>query len=154
MSPTKFKELLSYAAPLIMKASEKREPIGSSERLCVTLRCSVTGDAESTISLSYRISKTSVSRIIKETTDTLWKVLSEGGFIKAPSSEKEWVEIAEQFETKWNFGNCIGAIDGNHVLIQAPPKSGSYFFNYKKTTQHCSYGCFKLELSIYYGRHM
>ena len=133
MSPTKFEELLSYVAPLIIKASEKREPIGPSERLCVTLRYLVTGDAQSTISLSYRISKTSVSRIIKETTDALWKVLSEREFIKAPSSEEEWVEIADQFERKWNFGNCIGAIDGKHVLMQAPPRSGSYFFNYKKT---------------------
>ena len=33
MNPTKFEELLSYVAPLIMKASEKTEPVGSSERL-------------------------------------------------------------------------------------------------------------------------
>ena len=90
MSPTKFEELLSYVAPLIIRSSEKREPIGPSERLCV-----ITGDAQSTISLSYRISKTSVSRIIKETADALWKVLSEREFIKAPSSEEEWVEIAD-----------------------------------------------------------
>ena len=50
-----------------MEASEKREPIGPSERLCVTLCYLVTGDAQSTIPLSYRINKTSVSRIIKET---------------------------------------------------------------------------------------
>ena len=152
MSQTKFEEPLSYVAPLIIKASEKREPIGPSERLCVTLRYLVTGDAQSTMPLSYGISKTSVSRIIKETTDALWKVLSEREFFKAPSSEKEWVEIADQFERKWNFGNYIDAIDGKHVLMQAPPRSGSYFFNYKKT-QYCSYGCCKLELSIYYGRH-
>ena len=69
MNPTKFEELLSYVAPLIMKASVKREPIGPSERLCVTLHYLVTGDAQSTISLSYHISKTSVGRIVKETTD-------------------------------------------------------------------------------------
>ena len=37
MSPTKFEELLSYVAPLIMKASEKRETIGRSEILCVIM---------------------------------------------------------------------------------------------------------------------
>ena len=66
MNPTKFEELLSSVAPLIMKASEKRESIGPSERLCVTLRYLVTDDAQSTISLSYCISKTSVSTIIKK----------------------------------------------------------------------------------------
>ena len=60
-------------------------------------------------------------------------MLSERGFIKAPSSEEEWVEIAHQFERKWNFGNRIGAIDGKHVLMQAQPRLGLYFFNYKET---------------------
>ena len=57
---SKFEELFSYVAPLIMKTSEKREPIGPSERLCVTIRYFGTGDTQSTTSLSYCISKTSV----------------------------------------------------------------------------------------------
>ena len=34
---------------------------------------------------------------------------------------------------KWNFGNSIGAIDGKHIVMQASAKSGSQFFNYKKS---------------------
>ena len=71
MNPTKFEELLSYVAPLIMNASEEREPMGPSKRLCVTLQYLVTDDAQSAISFSYHISNTSVSRIIKETADAL-----------------------------------------------------------------------------------
>ena len=55
MSPTK----LGWLAPIITKNSEKRQPIGPEERLCVTLRYLVTGDAQVTISSSYRISPTS-----------------------------------------------------------------------------------------------
>lgn len=32
-----------------------------------------------------------------------------------------------------NLLNCCGAIDGKHITIQAPNKSGSAFFNYKET---------------------
>lgn len=48
-----------------------------------------------------------------------------------PSSPEEWTNVAKQFEDIWNFPNCIGAIDGKHVILQAPMKSGSDFFNYK-----------------------
>lgn len=49
----------------------------------------------------------------------------------APPTEERWKEIAHDFENLWNFPNCIGAIDGKHVRIQAPDNSGSLFYNYK-----------------------
>ena len=132
MTPSRFEELLGYIAPSLLKDAQKREPIGAAERLCVTLRFLVTGDAQTTIAASYRMSNTSVGRIIKETCNALWTVLLEKGFLNCPH-ETEWSKIAEHFESRWNFPNCIGAIDGKHVVMQAPARSGSYYYNYKGT---------------------
>lgn len=41
--------------------------------------------------------------------------------------------ISQRFWWKWNFPNSVGAIDRKHVHIEAPPKSGSSFHNYKHT---------------------
>lgn len=48
-------------------------------------------------------------------------------------SEEQWNHIAEQFYEKWNFPNCIGALDGKYVVIESPAHSGSKYFSYKKT---------------------
>lgn len=47
--------------------------------------------------------------------------------------EQDLKTISAEFKKKWQFDHCIGAIDGKHVTIKAPPKSGTSFFNYKKT---------------------
>ena len=83
--------------------------------------------------MSYRISPTTVDRILKETCNVLWKVLSLKGYIEAPTSVEKWKTISRRFELLWNFPNCLGAIDGKHIVMQAPARGGSEYFNYKKT---------------------
>ena len=133
MTPTKLEELLSCVAPKIEKSSVRRKPIGPEQRLCVTFRYLVTGDAHVTIAASYRISPTSTGRIIKESTGAIWNILLEKGFLQSSQSSKDWENISRGFENRWNFPHCVGALDGKHVVIQAPAKSGSLFFNYKKS---------------------
>ena len=51
-----------------------------------------------------------------------------------PQPTKEnWQRVESGFSIKWNFPNCVGALDGKHVVMKAPAKSGSLFHNYKGT---------------------
>ncbi|XP_011884009.1 PREDICTED: uncharacterized protein LOC105571142, partial [Vollenhovia emeryi] len=53
-------------------------------------------------------------------------------FFQVPRTEEDWLFIAKQFDELWNCPHTLGAIDGKHVIIQCPIRSGSEFFSYKE----------------------
>nr|XP_022910486.1 uncharacterized protein LOC111421545 isoform X2 [Onthophagus taurus] len=124
MSSECFDKLLNKVGPHIVKIDTFREDvIGPSQRLALTLRFLASGDSMTSLYYSYRISLISTSNIIRETTRVIWDVLAPDVFVK--QIEEDWKKVAKGFEEKWNFPHCIGAIDGQHVVIQAPQNSGS-----------------------------
>lgn len=52
-------------------------------------------------------------------------------FIPNPS-KLNMKDKAQEFWTRWNFPNCIGAIDGKHVRMKCPKNTGTLYFNYKE----------------------
>ncbi|XP_018402561.1 PREDICTED: putative nuclease HARBI1 [Cyphomyrmex costatus] len=129
MSAVIFNELLNIVGPLIEKENVVRKPIPARTRLEVTIRWLASGDSMTSLSYAYRIAQCTLSRIIPETCEAIWLALKEKFMIDP--TEDNWRTIAEDFATTCQFPNCIGAIDGKHVVIQAPPRSGSCYYNYK-----------------------
>lgn len=104
--------------------------ISSTCRLAITLRFLATGDSYPSLSYSFRVGITTVCNVVRETCKILWDVLAP--VVLPVPSEEILLKNAENFAKKWSLPNCVGAIDGKHVNIQAPKNSGSSYFNYKK----------------------
>lgn len=89
-----------------------------------------TGLAFRQIAFSFRISKTTVSNIVVEICKAIWNTLK-CKHMPTPTVDK-FKKIAVEFYDKWNFPNCVGSIDGKHIRLRCPKKSGSMYYNYKQ----------------------
>ncbi|CAI6362645.1 unnamed protein product [Macrosiphum euphorbiae] len=88
-----------------------------------------TGESLRSLAFSFRISQSYITRILQLVFKSLSSRLTP---ILIPSPSKEdLLRISAEFWTRWNFPNCVGAIDGKHIRIFCPRKTGSLFFNYK-----------------------
>lgn len=90
-----------------------------------------TGESFRSLAFAYRLGRKTVADSVYMTCRAIVNRMMETQMPRP--SEAAWTDIAERFWGRWQFPNCIGAIDGKHILIQAPKKSCSQFFNYKKT---------------------
>lgn len=77
----------------------------------------------------YRIGVSTISEIIREVCSAIWHVMRS---ICMPTlSKDDWLKVADLFERRAHFPNCLGAIDGKHIRIVKPTDSGSLYYNYK-----------------------
>lgn len=81
------------------------------------------------LSYSFRISKSAVAAIVIEVCKAIWKTLVKT-HMPHPTAE-DFQKIASDFWRKWQFPNCMGCIDGKHIRIKRPAKSGSMYYCYK-----------------------
>ncbi|MCH9638925.1 MAG: transposase family protein [Betaproteobacteria bacterium] len=100
------------------------------QRLSITLRLLTSGDSVQTAAFHSRVSDSFVRNAVVETCKAIYTALRE--FVQVPETQEAWSKIESGFAEKWNFPNCIGALDGKHINIRAPSNSGSLFFNYKQ----------------------
>jgi hypothetical protein len=75
------------------------------------------GDSMASLKFGFRVSVCAISSIVKETCSAIWEQLKTKVF-PVDITEEYWLTVAKQFFNKWNFPNCIGAIDGKHVVMQ------------------------------------
>ena len=96
MSPNGFETLLTIAAPHIGKRTSKfRDP--AVQQIVLKLRYLAIGEFQQELSLTYRIGKPTVSKIVSETALVTFSS-SRHPFVKVSSSKKGWYNITAGIE--------------------------------------------------------
>uniref|UniRef100_A0A8C4RYU1 Protein ALP1-like n=1 Tax=Erpetoichthys calabaricus TaxID=27687 RepID=A0A8C4RYU1_ERPCA len=133
MSAEQMEDLLCLIGPDITKMSTNyRAPIEPKQRLAVTLRYLGSGESFTSLALSYRLGISTVSACVEDTCKAIIKRMLQC-HMSLPS-EDEWKAISQNFGQKWNFPNCLGAIDVKRIHIKVPTHIGSQYFHYEKET--------------------
>ena len=101
------------------------------EKLAITLRFLATGESHTSLRYQFRISDSAISLFIKPVCDVIYDELKEE-YLKIPSTEAEWTDIANKTFQRWHFPNCFAATDGKHIELMHLHNSGSLYINYKK----------------------
>ncbi|CAH1964555.1 unnamed protein product, partial [Acanthoscelides obtectus] len=130
MSMASFDELHDKLKNVLRRQNTKmRNCIQPIEMWAVTLRYLASSCTFTDLHYTYRIGISTASKIVKEVCKAICAVLQVESI---PSPTREiWESIASDFETIANFPHCIGAVDGKHVRLTCPFRSGSMYFNYK-----------------------
>uniref|UniRef100_A0A8C5CVC9 DDE Tnp4 domain-containing protein n=1 Tax=Gadus morhua TaxID=8049 RepID=A0A8C5CVC9_GADMO len=87
--------------------------------LLLLYRYLATGDSFRSVAFCFRVGASTAAGIVNEV-------------CQPKPDAAEWRKIAAEF-SHLDFPNCLGAMDGKHVVIEAPPSSGSLYYNYKGT---------------------
>lgn len=100
-------------------------------KVAITLRYLATGDSYHSLMYSFRVAHNTISYIIRDVCETIIAEFAED-VLNLPTSPDEWRAAADLFNTRWQFPNAVGALDGKHIAIRKPKNAESMYFNYKK----------------------
>ncbi len=125
-SPPLFTLLLHHLDDRIRKQDTwYRKALELGLKLAITLPHLVVGR-----NYHFRVASNTTSLIVREVcTAIIDKFAAE--VLDCLTSPQEWHRVADQFADRWQMYHASSAMDGKHILIKCPKKSGSLFYNYK-----------------------
>jgi len=131
ITPRMFDELLERIIPFIEKRNTRfRQALEPEMKLAITLRHLATGDSHVTLQYTFRVARCTICLLVKEVCCALVKELK-NEVITCPVDRNAWEQVEESFNLRWNILHACGALDGKHVAIRKPPKTGTMYHNYK-----------------------
>ena len=129
--PEMFDELMARVGPRLVKQDTNwREALDPGLKLSITLRFLSSGDSYHSLMYGFRVPLNTISLIVRDTCRAIVEEYAEE-VIECSVTPDAWKKIADRFGSRWNFHNCMGALDGKHVAMKCPPRGGSKYYNYK-----------------------
>lgn len=107
-----------------------RKPLKVGLKLAATLWILATGNSYASLQYSFRVDESTISKFVPEVCAAIIEVYK-GEMLSCQKTGDQWKVVAQKFSSRWNYQNRLGAVNGKHVAIKKPPKSGSLFYNYK-----------------------
>lgn len=83
------------------------------------------GDSYQTITISFRLWRTTIDIIVNEIYKEIWNILQPT--YMPISTKKTWKLSEIGYRKIWNFLNCVSGIDGKHIFIKGPNNGPDYF---------------------------
>ena len=129
MTPAVFEDLLRLIGRYIHRSGcNVRALLPAGLRLAVTLRHLATGACYHDLMYNFRVAHNTLSGVIRQVCRAIYEELS-GEYLQCPTTVQQWLDVDVEFKSRWNFEHCLGAIDGKHMRIKAPKKTGSLFYS-------------------------
>ena len=131
MQPAIFALIEERITPHLRKSiTNFRKPLEVGLKLTVTLRHLSTGESHTSLKYHWRIGRTTICKFVPQVCKAILKEFQQE-YLMCPTEPEDWKKIEERFINRWNVPHAVGALDGKHITIKKPKKSGSEYLIYK-----------------------
>ena len=108
-------------ADLQRQHTRMREPVSVEKRVAVSLWRFATGNSFKTCGLQFGLGKSTAKTVCCEFENAL--ISRKDQFINFPLTRRDREEKMNEFTDEYGIPQTVGAIDGCHIEINAPPQN-------------------------------
>ena len=131
MEPVFFYLIEERITPHLRKSTTNfRKPLEVGLKLAVTLRHLSTGETYTSLQYHWRVGRTTICKFVPKVCKAILAEFQQE-YLICPTESEDWRVIEQKFRNRWNVPHAVGTLDGKHIAIKKPKKSGSEYFNYK-----------------------
>ena len=99
--------LIDEMRAVLTKHSNFRECVSPEEKVIIALRFYATGESYESLTWGFLRAPNTISLIVTEVSEAIYNIF-QPMFLRPPQTVTKWIDIADEFERRWNFPNCLG----------------------------------------------